>query len=74
MLAYELSEGRPPFESKQQKETYRKITAVELKFPPQFSKELKDFVTKLLVKDCMKRMTLSQAKQHPWITMHARPL
>jgi aurora kinase len=37
VLTYELCEGRPPFESCKTKDTYRKITSVDLRFPPHFS-------------------------------------
>lgn len=74
VLAYELSEGRPPFEATKAKETYRKITTLDIKLPAHFSKELKDFVLRLLVKESHQRMTLEEAKEHPWIVKHARPL
>jgi serine/threonine protein kinase len=72
VLAYELSEGRPPFESKKSTETYRKIREVDIRFPAQFSTELRDFVQKLLVKEGDKRMTLLQAKEHPWIVKNSK--
>jgi aurora kinase len=74
VLAYELCEGRPPCESSKLKDTYNRIKTIDLRFPPQFSDELRNFIMKLLVKDSDKRMSLREAKEHPWITMHSKPL
>ena len=70
VLAYELSWGKPPFESDDQKATYNRIWNISFSFPIQFSSELKDFLSRILIKDPKKRMSLDSMLQHPWITKH----
>ncbi|MEW5307738.1 MAG: hypothetical protein WDW36_010115 [Sanguina aurantia] len=72
VLAYEFLFGGPPFEAPGHQETYRRIVRVDLKFPdsPAVSDEAKDFITKLLVKDCDARLPLKEVSQHPWIKAH----
>jgi len=74
VLMYEFLTGRPPFESTTQKETYKKITNVDIKFPRDMSDNAKDLIRKLLVKDSKKRLHLSQVSEHPWIQKNAIPL
>ena len=70
VLMYEFLEGAPPFEDEKKSETYKKITSVNLKFPSHFSSEARDLITKLLVKDPQKRISLSDIPNHPWILKH----
>jgi serine/threonine protein kinase len=68
VLCYELCTGHAPFEStKCREETYKKILNVDLKFPRYLSEEVKDFITKLLIKKPENRMSLTDALSHPWI-------
>lgn len=68
VLCYELSTGHAPFEStKSKQETYRKIINSDLKYPRYLSKEIREFISKLLVRNPEKRMTLKEALQHPWL-------
>jgi len=71
VLAFEFLTGRPPFEAKNQKETYKKITNLDFTFPNYVSKEARDFITKLLQKDPKKRLDLPLVPAHPWITKYA---
>jgi serine/threonine protein kinase len=57
VLTYELNSGRPPFESKGIKLTARKIKRLEYEMPEYFSKDLADFISRLLVLDPRSRMT-----------------
>jgi serine/threonine protein kinase len=41
-----------------------------LEFPDYLSAEVKDFVSKLLVKEPMKRLPLEEVLKHPWITKY----
>eukprot|EP00696_Hemimastix_kukwesjijk_P000713 gnl/Hemi2/10933_TR3758_c0_g9_i1.p1 gnl/Hemi2/10933_TR3758_c0_g9~~gnl/Hemi2/10933_TR3758_c0_g9_i1.p1 ORF type:complete len:367 (-),score=137.66 gnl/Hemi2/10933_TR3758_c0_g9_i1:101-1201(-) len=71
VLAYEFVDGNPPFLTQGHNETYRRIARVDIRWPAHFSPELKDFISKLLVKEPAGRMTLAQVLQHPWIVRHA---
>jgi aurora kinase, other len=67
VLAYEFLVGNPPFEAQGHSETYRRISKVDLKFPPYVSAGAKDLISKLLVKDPKRRLALKEVAQHPWI-------
>jgi len=71
VLCYEFLTGRPPFESGNHKDTYKKITNLEIKFPSYISEGARDLIRKLLVKDPKKRLHLSQLPEHPWILKNA---
>jgi serine/threonine protein kinase len=71
VLCYEFLTGRPPFESSNHKETYKKITNLEIKFPSYVQEGARDLIRKLLIKDPKKRLHLSQVPEHPWILKHA---
>jgi serine/threonine protein kinase len=70
VLIFEFLTGRPPFESSTQKETYKKIKNIDLKFPNYISELARDLIRKLLVKEPKKRLLLSQISEHPWIVKH----
>eukprot|EP01105_Mastigella_eilhardi_P015040 TRINITY_DN341_c0_g2_i4.p2 TRINITY_DN341_c0_g2~~TRINITY_DN341_c0_g2_i4.p2 ORF type:complete len:218 (+),score=91.42 TRINITY_DN341_c0_g2_i4:434-1087(+) len=73
VLTYEFLVGKPPFETPTDKETYAKIKKVDLHFPAYVSELARDFITRLLVHDPQKRMPLSEALEHPWLTQYAPP-
>merc|ERR1711881_209898 len=50
VLTYEFLVGKPPFEAENNNETYRRITRVDLKYPPHVSTEAKDLISRLLRK------------------------
>jgi serine/threonine protein kinase len=50
ILCYELSVGRPPFETTTYEETYEKICHYNVHYPEFFSPLLKDFLRLILVK------------------------
>lgn len=68
VLAYEFLVGNPPFEAQSHTDTYKRIAKVDLKFPSHVSASARDLISKLLVKNPKKRLTLDQVLQHPWIT------
>merc|ERR1712142_887937 len=68
ILTYEFLCGKPPFESESNNETYRRITTLDLKFPPHVSDHARDFVVKLLRKEPANRLPLEQVMKHPWIS------
>ena len=72
VLCYQFLVGKPPFEAKQAKETYRRITRVELSFPEYVSMDARDLISKLLVRDSNKRLSLEGVLQHKWIKENAQ--
>eukprot|EP00808_Paulinella_micropora_P016993 g36989.t1 len=68
VLAYEFLVGSPPFEAEDHKQTYRRISGVDLHFPPHVSKDARDFISRLLVKDPNSRMSLTEGFRHSWLT------
>lgn len=47
VLCYEFLVGRPPFESSQQEDTYRRIQAVDVKFPEHVRPLARDLINKV---------------------------
>lgn len=70
VLMYEFLVGNPPFEADGYRATYRRISNVDLRFPPIVSPGARDLISRLLVKDQSKRMKLSDVPKHPWIVEH----
>lgn len=67
VLCYELVSGKAPFDDNTKMKIYNKIRRLNYKFPPNISEDCKDFIKKLLLKNPDERMSLSEAKQHPFI-------
>lgn len=69
VIVFTLVVGKPPFETENVKETYRRIKKCSFKFPEHIkvSKEVKDLVSKILVKDPTRRLTLDQILKHPFL-------
>ncbi|KAL1548705.1 Serine/threonine-protein kinase Aurora-3 [Salvia divinorum] len=76
ILCYEFLYGVPPFEAESQKDTFKRILKVDLTFPstPDVSAEAKDLISRLLVKDSSKRLSLQKIMEHPWIVKNAKPM
>lgn len=68
VLCYEFLVGRPPFESAQQDVTYRRIEAVDVKYPEHVRPLARDLINKLLRRNPFDRLPLDQVMIHPWIT------
>ena len=47
VLCYEFLVGKPPFETKNQQDTYTRITKVQYSFPSYMSKGAKDLIAKV---------------------------
>merc|ERR1719319_1578185 len=60
VLTYEFLVGKPPFEAESNNETYRRITRVDLRFPPHVTQGAKDLITKLLRKEPNQRLSLDE--------------
>lgn len=70
VTAYFLLTGMLPFDGQNDEETFQIISSGEFSFPASsifLSSDAKDFVAKLLVKDPRRRMTASEALNHPWL-------
>ncbi|XP_039356025.1 aurora kinase C-like isoform X4 [Mauremys reevesii] len=72
VLCYELLVGQPPFESSTHTETYRRITKVDLQFPPFVSEGARDLIAKLLRHNPAERLPLRAVLEHPWVQAHSR--
>eukprot|EP00466_Bigelowiella_natans_P007205 jgi/Bigna1/76568/fgenesh1_pg.42_\ len=72
VLMYEFLVGDPPFEAEGHNETYRRISRVDLHFPSFVSKEARDLISKLLVKDPRKRLPLKDVQKHPFIVKNLK--
>ncbi|KAJ4954953.1 hypothetical protein NE237_011736 [Protea cynaroides] len=75
VLCYEFLYGVAPFEAENQTNTFRRILKVDLSFPatPRVSAEAKNLISRLLVKDSTKRLSLQKIMEHPWIVKNANP-
>lgn len=70
VVAYMMLSGESPFLSDSEEDTFRRITEGRWEFSDVFdyvSKEAKDFITRLLMKEPRKRMTADQCLEHDWI-------
>ena len=75
VIVYTLLIGKPPFETEDVKETYKKITADNYEFPSNvyISEEAKTFIKEILVIDPNKRLTPDKMMQHPFMTITPLP-
>jgi len=71
VITYVMLTGCFPFfeEGNNYKALYQKIINIDFTFPddPPMSNEVKDFISKLLVRDPAKRATIEQCKEHVWL-------
>lgn len=66
VILYVLLAGFLPFKHENLMKMYRKIFKGEYEFPPWFSPEAKKLISKLLVADPEKRITISAVTKIPW--------
>jgi len=70
-LTYYLLAGYPPFQAESDPQLFKKIMALEFKLTESpwetISQDAKNFVSKLLVKDSKKRLTIDQIRQDVWL-------
>ncbi|XP_019849481.1 PREDICTED: aurora kinase C-like [Amphimedon queenslandica] len=72
VLCYEFLVGKPPFETVNTQDTYRKIVNVDFKFPSYVSPGAKDLIIKLLKKNPSERLALDEVLKHSWIIENAK--
>ena len=75
VIVYTLLIGKPPFETEDVKETYKKITADSYEFPSNvfISDEARNFIKEILVIDPNKRLTPDKMLKHPFMTITPLP-
>ncbi|CAN8284218.1 unnamed protein product [Cochlearia groenlandica] len=73
IVLYALLAGFLPFIDENVMTLYTKIFKAELEYPPWFSPESEDLITKLLVSDPEHRITMSEIKQIPWFRKNFTP-
>uniref|UniRef100_A0A8C8ENT2 non-specific serine/threonine protein kinase n=1 Tax=Oncorhynchus tshawytscha TaxID=74940 RepID=A0A8C8ENT2_ONCTS len=67
VLCYEFLVGRPPFETKNNEDTYRKISRVEFTYPVHVSAGSRDLIDKLLKHNPLHRLPIQGVLAHPWV-------
>lgn len=68
VLLYEFIAGVPPFDHGEEKQgTYKRIKAVNFKFPSRMSADAQELVNGFLQKDPELRTRLEDALTHPWM-------
>mmetsp|Transcript_3088 Transcript_3088/g.10114 ORF Transcript_3088/g.10114 Transcript_3088/m.10114 type:complete len:311 (+) Transcript_3088:91-1023(+) len=67
VLLYEFLCGKPPFEAKGYKETYRRIASVEMDFPAHVSSGARDLISRLLQRLPSERLKLRHVARHQWM-------
>lgn len=75
VILYTLLIGRPPFESQEVKQTYRKIKANQYQFPDtvNISESAKDFIRCLLKTEPSMRMNLQEMRAHDFMSQNMIP-
>lgn len=67
VICYSLLAGYLPFDENSNSALFEKIMRASYKFPKWFSDGAKDLISKILVVDVSKRLTLREIIMHPWI-------
>ncbi|CAD8199782.1 unnamed protein product [Paramecium octaurelia] len=75
VIVYTLLIGKPPFETSDVKTTYNKISQCQFNFPDhiQISENAKNLISRILVLDPSKRLTLDEILSHPFMTSNPIP-
>ncbi|RKP06191.1 kinase-like domain-containing protein, partial [Thamnocephalis sphaerospora] len=76
VILYTMLFGRPPFQTKDVKEIYKKIREISYQFPRDIAAcdEAKDLISALLNKNPLARPTLDEVLKHPFLRGGAIPL
>lgn len=72
ILCYEFLVGKPPFESADNKTTFKKIVSVAVHYPPVIPSGAKDLISKLLKFKPEERLALTDVMKHPWIVKYKK--
>jgi|UniRef100_A0A2N9IFA1 serine/threonine protein kinase len=66
VILFVLLSGYLPFQAENVMKMYRKVFKAEYEFPPWFSTDAKQLISKLLVSDPEKRISIPEIMQNPW--------
>ncbi|KAI4387493.1 hypothetical protein MLD38_005321 [Melastoma candidum] len=66
VILYVLLAGYLPFQDENVMRMYQKVFKAEYKFPPWFSTDTRRLISKLLVADPNRRMTMTAVMRNPW--------
>ena len=67
VILFVMIAGQLPFEDQSLNGLFAKIESGRFTFPPYFSAEAKDLISKMLVVDPAKRITVDGVMKHPWM-------
>lgn len=75
VMCYEFLYGDTPFYAEELPDIYKRIKQLDLKFPsiPVISSNAKDLITKMLIKNASRRLSLHGVLEHSWIQENALP-
>ncbi|CAD8194709.1 unnamed protein product [Paramecium octaurelia] len=75
VIIYTLLIGKPPFETSDVKTTYTKISQCQFNFPDhiQISENARNLISRILILDPSKRLTLDEILAHPFMTSNPIP-
>lgn len=68
VLLYAIANCKLPWDDDNNKKLCQKIVYTEPNYPPTFSPLLIDLLSKMLKKNPEERITISQIKEHPWVS------
>ena len=76
VIMYMMLCGQPPFKGETDEEIYQSVKEGKFSFDDEkwdeISRDAKDLIKNLLIKDINKRFSARQSLSHPWITKHRR--
>ena len=68
VVIYMMLTGKMPFNGISTNDLFRNIVKANFTMPKNFSKDLKDLITKMLIKEPKQRITAKNAMDHPWFS------
>ena len=73
LILYALLCAKLPFEDDYIPDLFKKIRAGKFTFPPHVSEECQQLISSMLVVDQLKRSTIAEIRQHPWVKKNLPP-
>ena len=67
VVLFAMVAGKLPFDDENVQTTLQKVVYSDAEYPSHMSRSLVDLLKRILVKDPLKRLTISQIMHHPWI-------
>lgn len=69
IILYYLLSGQLPFDDRNQNALFAKIQRGQFRMPSAFSEEAKDLISKILVVDPQRRITIPEILKHTWLSV-----